>query len=71
LQVGFSNSFILLSPDGPFNRDRFRALHDRRDDRAADEIAAIKRFFATAAQGHFQKFILITAGKLPVNKPLD
>ena len=60
-----------LSSDSPFNRDRFRALHDRSYDRAADEIAAVKRFFAAAAQGYFQKFIFIATGKLPVNEPLD
>src|SRR6266550_377675 len=71
LQVRFPNSFVLLSSDGPFDRDRFGALDDRCDDRAADQITAVKSLFATAAQGHFQKFIFITAGELPVNKSLD
>src|SRR5205814_6953891 len=46
-------------------------LHNRRDDGAADEIAAVKRLLPSTAQRHFEKFVLVAARKLPVYEALN
>src|SRR5262249_34699208 len=71
LQIRFTNSFLLLGRNGPFNRHRFRALNDRGDDSATDKIAAVKRLFAPAAQRDLKKFVFVAARKLPVDKALN
>src|SRR5207253_8896930 len=71
LQVGFPNSSLLLSGNGPFNGHGLRPFHNRGNDRAADEIAAVKDFLASAAQCYFEEPVFITTHKLPVDEPFN
>src|SRR5207245_10096801 len=61
----------LVGGDWTFTRQCLRSLDDRRNYCAADEIAPVKRLFASTAQGYFKKLVFITACKLPVDKPFD
>ena len=71
MQIGLANALFLLRRDRALDRHRFGAFDNGSDDRAADQIAAIKCFFATAAQRHFQEFVFFSLGKLPIDKALD
>src|SRR5207249_6994726 len=71
VQVHFPNSFLLLGGDRTLDCDRFRALNNRGDNCAADEIAPVKNFFAATAERDFEKFIFFAAGKLPIDEALD
>ncbi len=62
---------LLLGGNGPLNRHRFCPLHNRGDDRATDQIAAVKRLLAPTAQRYFQEFVLVAARKLPVDETLN
>ena len=53
-----------LSRDRALDRHAFRAFRDRCNDRAAEQIAAVKRFLSATAQRHFEKFVFVAAGKL-------
>ena len=41
------------------------------DDRAADKIAAVKRFLASAAQRDFEEIVFVAARELPVYEAFD
>ena len=57
--------------DGALDRHPFCPLNHRRDDGAANQVAAIQNFFAPAPQCHFQEFVLVAFGKLPIHQPFD
>ena len=61
------DAFLLLAGDGALDGDSLCALDDGGDDRAADEIAAVKDISLSAAQGDFQEFVLIAMGELQVD----
>ena len=57
--------------DRAFDRHPFGALDDRRDDRAAQEIAPIKNFLSAAPQRDLEKLVLVAPRELPSTISLD
>ena len=71
LKIVFADALFLLRGDGAFDRESFGALDDRRDDRAAEQIAPIKNFLAAAPQGDFEEFVFVAMRELPFQNPID
>ena len=61
--------------DRAFDRQRLRALHDRGDDRTAQQIAPVKSLLAAAPQGDLEKLIFFPPRELhfenALNQPVD
>ena len=69
MQIRFTDSLIHLRRDRALDGQAFRPLDDRRDDRAAQQIAAIERFLPSASQRDFQKLVFFAPRELHTNVP--